>query len=215
MSDGNPPEATFSTNRAYQRFIRLIEEQFDVLTWTQGDGDPVFVTLTDLATGDTISLAYLDSLEIDTPAALLTWTGGLLAAHGPFDGLPAARQYGFDLAMADRAVAVTQPIPLLPPADRDITTDTWQPVMPSAMTGTRAAVCDTPTVVTVLHDPVADTAVCAGPFLTTVDARAWRPVLDRDANRLVLPLRRPATAPPGIAALMHLNDNTDPGTADA
>jgi hypothetical protein len=57
-------------NRAWQRFTDLLGEHFNVMTWTKQDGRPVLTTLSDLATGDTFTVAILDSLEMRQPHAL-------------------------------------------------------------------------------------------------------------------------------------------------
>src|SRR4051794_32374824 len=69
-------------NRAWRRFTTVAGEHFDVGDWTREDGRPVRVSLTDLDSGDVLTLAILDSLENRDPYALLVLTAdGAMAAY--------------------------------------------------------------------------------------------------------------------------------------
>jgi hypothetical protein len=88
---------TFDTdNRAWRRFGEVTSDHFDLLTWTREDGRPTLLTVVDLASGDTFTVAVLDSLEVDQPHAVLAChRDGTLTVHGPFhpDRRSAARPH--------------------------------------------------------------------------------------------------------------------------
>ena len=57
-------------NRAWRRFTTTTVEHLDVVEWTREDGRPVMVSLVDLDSGDTVTLAVLDSVENRDPHVL-------------------------------------------------------------------------------------------------------------------------------------------------
>ncbi|MCZ7421170.1 hypothetical protein O7605_16830 [Verrucosispora sp. WMMA2121] len=102
MRYGTDDEHPFDTdNRAWRRLRDVTSEHFDAITCNRDpDGRPVLLTLRDMRTGDTVTLAVLDSLEIRDPHTLLAvHTSGDLGAHGPTSGAEAAHSHAATLAL--------------------------------------------------------------------------------------------------------------------
>src|SRR5205814_5552651 len=66
----NPTNDFDPTNRAWQRLHLAVEEHLDVITWRRDDGRPVLLSLVDLRSGDVVTLAVIDSLQLRDPHAL-------------------------------------------------------------------------------------------------------------------------------------------------
>jgi hypothetical protein len=192
-------EYPFDTdNRAWRRFTDLLGEHFDVLTWTKEDGRPVLTTLSDIASGDTFTVAILDSLEMRQPHTLLAFaTGCEIAAHGPFDGQSAAADYAPQLAMTDPRVAATRPTPLHHPDQTTLPDDTWIGIPADLARAAHPALTDAAAAVLVLLDHTRALLAAIGPFTSHDAAGAWQPTpgLDPGIDRLVVPLHPAAPIP--------------------
>ncbi|MEU7875790.1 hypothetical protein [Dactylosporangium sp. NPDC049140] len=132
MRYGTDTNTPFDTdNHAWRRFTTTVaDDHFDVVTWTRPDDRPVMVTLVDLHTGDTCTLAVLDSLEVRDPHALLTVTAAAeLTLHGPAAGATAADGHAAHLALTDPdaaiAIAASRAVPLHHPATTTLPDATW------------------------------------------------------------------------------------------
>jgi len=89
----------------------------------------------DPASGDIVTLAVMDSLEIGDPYALLAVTTEMgLALHGPFDADTAAPR----LVASDSTVAQTRPVRLHHPDQPALPDDAWPPPADVAGHGRRA-----------------------------------------------------------------------------
>jgi hypothetical protein len=179
-------------NRAWRRFIDVLGEHFDVLDWTKEDGRPVLTTLVDLASGDAFTVAVMESLEVREPHTLLAFTtGGELAAHGPFDGEPAAESYAPHLATADATVAATRAMPLHHPDQPDIPDDAWLAIPPQYATLAHPALLDARAAALVLLDRTRTLLSVVGPFRNHAEADAWTPTPDLDPgiDRLIVALQ--------------------------
>jgi hypothetical protein len=188
-------------NRAWRRYVDLLGEHFDVIGWTTDDGRPVLTTLVDLDSGDMFTVAIMDSLEVREPYTLLAFTaGGELAAHGPFDGQPAAVSYAPHLAMADATVAATRPIPLHHPGQPALPDEAWLAVPAEFARLARPALLDARAAALVLLDRTHGLLTVVGPFRSHAAARAWRPTpeLGPAIDRLIVGLH-PAPVEPHIA----------------
>lgn len=192
MSHGTAPETSFDPdNRCWQRFGHIITEHFDAIFWVREDGRPVLLRLRDPRTGDTFTLAVIDSQEVRQPHVLLTIsTTGHLAAHGPASGAEAADAYAPALAFTDTTVAATRPAPLHDPAHTPLPDSAWVD-MPAELGATlRPADDDTSTAVVVLLDRDGGRLAAAGPFRNHATASAWQADgrHTHNADRLVVPL---------------------------
>ncbi|RNH99662.1 hypothetical protein EEZ25_21965 [Micromonospora aurantiaca] len=193
MRFGTDNEHPFDTdNRAWRRLADVTSEHFDVITWTRDpDGRPVLLTLGDLRTGDMITLAVLDSLEIRDPYALLAvHTGGELAAHGPTSGAETARSLAPILALDSTTLAVTKPVPLHDPATTALPATCWVDLPTTLAAALRPALDDARTAVLVLLDRTQGWLAAVGPFPTHTAADTWQPDggPGRAADRLIVPL---------------------------
>jgi hypothetical protein len=193
----NPTGHFDAGNRAWQRYIQVLEEHFDVLTWAKEDGRPVLRTLRDLATGDMFTVAIIDSLEAKDPHVLLTLSGSTdLAAHGPFTGGTAASNYGPRLALTDLTVTHTRTALLHHPNQPTLPDDAWLGGLPADLADNiRPALATTNSTALVLLDRDRAVLTVVGPFRSFDAADGWRPSPDIDAgiDRLVVPLH---SAPP-------------------
>ncbi|MFG3645075.1 hypothetical protein ACGF3C_32855 [Micromonospora sp. NPDC047762] len=186
-------EHPFDTdNRAWRRLGDVVGEHFDVITWNRGsDGRPVMLTLTDLRTGDTVTLAILDSLEIRDPYTLLAvHTGGELAAHGPTSGPTAADSHAATHALDSTTLAATRPTPLHDPAATALPATCWVDLPTDLAAALRPALDDARTAVLVLLDRTGGRLAAVGPFPTHTAADTWQPDdgPGRTADRLIVPL---------------------------
>ncbi len=183
-------------NRAWRRFTTVTGEHFETVDWTRDDGRLVMVTLIDLASGDMVSLAVIDSLEIRDPYALLAATAdGALAAYGPFDGDRAASGHAPVLAMTNPAVFATRPVALHPAEQPAVPDEAWLPLPADLAATAHPAPTDTTAAVVVLLDRARTVAATIGPFSNRATADAWRPTPDVDpaVDRLIVGLH---PAPP-------------------
>ena len=58
MRYGTDTDGPFDTdNHAWRRFTAVADDHFEVVTWTRPDDRPVMVSLVDMHTGDTCTLA--------------------------------------------------------------------------------------------------------------------------------------------------------------
>lgn len=181
-------------NRAWRRLLDLLAEHFDVLTWQRAeDSRPVVITLTDIDSGDQLSLGVLDSLEVNDPYVLLAIsTGDQLSAHGPFDGEPAAASHAAWLAASDTNLLATRPAPLLPADQARHLDQMWLQIPARFASTVQPADPEIPPVVLVVLDRGQHRLAVIGPFAEQEDAHAWRPRPDGEdltAERLIVSLR--------------------------
>jgi hypothetical protein len=117
-------------NHAYRRLLTASSEQLHSVAWTRDDGRPVLLTLYDLATGDAVTIALLDSIEASHAHALLVLhRDGTIHVHGPFGGEVVATAHAPGLAMTDPSIAATLPLPLHHPGRGDLPPDdAWRPL---------------------------------------------------------------------------------------
>ncbi|MFG1719089.1 hypothetical protein ACGFLT_29030 [Micromonospora chalcea] len=193
MRYGTDDEHPFDTdNRAWRRLRDVTSEHFDAITWNRApDGRPVLLTLRDMRTGDTVTLAVLDSLEIRDPHALIAvHTSGDLDAHGPTSGADAAHSHAATLALDSTTLAVTRPVPLHDPAVTDLPATGWVDLPPDLAHILRPALDDARTAVLVLLDRTDGRLAAIGPFPTHAAADTWQPAdrPGRTAGRLTVPL---------------------------
>ncbi|MET8062171.1 hypothetical protein [Micromonospora sp. NPDC005313] len=193
MRYGTDDDHPFDTdNRAWRRLSDVTSEHFDVITWNRDpDGRPVLLTLRDMRTGDTVTLAVLDSLEIRDPHALLAvHTSGELGAHGPTSGAEAAHSHAATLALDSTTLAVTRPVPLHDPAVTDLPATSWVDLPPDLAPILRPALDDARTAVLVLLDRTEGWLATIGPFPNHAAADTWQPAdgPGRTADRLTVPL---------------------------
>ncbi|MFB9238157.1 hypothetical protein ACFFWC_21805 [Plantactinospora siamensis] len=193
MRFGTDNDHPFDTeNRAWRRLNDVTSEHFDAITWTRDpDGRPVLLTLGDLRTGDMITLAVLDSLEVRDPYALLAvHTGGELAAHGPTDGATAAGSHAATLALDSTTLNLTRPVPLHDPAATALPATCWVDLPTTLAAALRPALDDARTAVLVLLDRSAGRLATVGPFPTHAAADTWQPDGGPGctADRLIVPL---------------------------
>jgi hypothetical protein len=165
-------------NRAWQRFNTSATEQLDIVTWKRDDGRPVLLSLIDLHSGDTVTLAVIDSHEVHDPHALLTLTADpVLTVHGPFDGDNAAHSHAPRMVAADPTVVGTCPVPLHHPIQGALPDTAWV-TMPPDLAAT--VVVDpapdgaAPVAVLLLDRHTARHAL-VGPFPHHQAAQAWQP----------------------------------------
>ncbi|MGX4657849.1 hypothetical protein ACWCHM_29640 [Micromonospora sp. SCSIO 07396] len=194
MRYGTDNEHPFDTdNRAWRRLDDVTGEHFDAITWTRDpDGRPVLLTLTDIHSGDTVTLAVLDSLEIRDPHTLLTvHTSGELDAHGPTSGATAAGSHAATLALDSTTLAATRPVPLHAPAATALPATCWVDLPTDLAAALRPALDDARAAVLVLLDRTSGRLAAVGPFPTHAAADVWQPDTGpgRTADRLIVPLR--------------------------
>lgn len=192
MRYGNDDEYPFDTdNRAWQQLLAVASEHFEVLTWKrEGDGRPMIITLAHAASGDMVSLAVMDSLEVTEPHVLLAvHTDGRLTAHGPGKGPATAQEYAPVLALTDATTAATVAVPLHDPTEPSVPDAAWRHVPDDITAGLRTAPADTRTGVVVLLDRAGQRLAVAGPFADEVSATVWAPAeADEAIEQLLVPL---------------------------
>ncbi|GAA3302490.1 hypothetical protein Dvina_51520 [Dactylosporangium vinaceum] len=163
-------------NHAWQRFTTVAADHFDVVTWTRPDDRPVMVSLVDLHTGDTFTVAVLDSLEVRDPHVLLALsTTGELTVHGPADGVAAVTDYGTHLAVTGTALQATGTVPLHAPASADLPETAWIDLPPNPVTAAAYDGDGARAVALVLIDRERDRLAVIGPFPNRDTAERWRP----------------------------------------
>ncbi len=185
-------------NRAWQRLSTALADHLDVITWQRSDGRPILVSLVDLHSGDIVSLAVIDSLEIRDPYALLAATTDFaLTVHGPFDGANAAASHAPHLVGADPTVVGTCPTPLHHPDQPTLPDTAWVDMPDDLATHAHLAVGDAtaPVVLLLLLDRGQGRHALVGPFPHHHAADTWhpQPATDLGVDRHVIALH-PAQA---------------------
>jgi hypothetical protein len=182
-------------NRAYQRWRHLIDEHFTILAWETADtGRPALVTMMDPDSGDTFTVAIVESLEERDPHALLTVTvTAQLLAYGPFAGEQATTSAAPTLAHTIPDIHATCPVPLHDPGEPTVPDSVWR-ALPPHLTDLQPAPTDAPSAALVLLDRAAARVATIGPFTVVTAAALWQPtVAPTDVERLVIALQ-PASA---------------------
>ena len=189
-------EYPFDTdNRAWQRLLALASEHFEVIDWTREDGRPTILTLAHVSSGDLISLAVLDSLEMTDPHVLLAvHTEGLLTAHGPSKGPATATEYAPELVLHDPSITNTIAVPLHDPAEPAIADADWRHAPDDIAVRLRTAPADTRTAVVVLLDRARQRLTAVGPFTDLIGAVTWTPAEPDDAIEQFLVRLHPIVA---------------------
>ncbi len=191
QTDMSTPTADpFQTNHAYQRLIAVGGRHMHAVS-RSGDGWPVVLTLYDLATGDAVTIALLNSIQASRAHALLVrHRDGALSDHGPFDGENAAAATAPALALTDRTVAATLPLPLHHPTSGDLPPDdAWRPLHQTTASGTVAAPAQPVQAALVLIDQPRQRLAVVGPFPDHAAATRWQPAdPDPDVDRVIVPM---------------------------
>ncbi|MFC4148049.1 hypothetical protein ACFO0M_17475 [Micromonospora mangrovi] len=191
----NTPYPFDANNHAYQRFLTLTGEHFEVVRWDTTTGRPALLTLIDISSRDAFSVALLDTDEDPQPHALLAvTTDAALSLHGPIRGRAAAADYAPHLAMRDARVAATTPAALHHPDTPTIRPDEWLTVPPDIASAAHTPPGDTTSVGLVLLDRDRAQLAVVGPFPTSGDAQAWQSDTDGwpTIDRLTVALQPPA-----------------------
>ena len=157
------------------------DERYHARAWPVGSGH----------SGDIVTLAVLDSLEIRDPYALLALTTDLtVTAHGPFDDRTVADSYAPRLATADPRVTGTCPVPLHHPDQPTMPDTAWVPMLPAIATRVTPAPAGAAPVALLLLDRNTGRHALVGPFPHHRAAQAWQPTppagpdIDRDVLSL-------------------------------
>jgi hypothetical protein len=196
---GAATDAFNPDNGACRRFTTMTIEHLDVIGWTREDGRPVMVSLVDLDSGDTVTLAVIDSLEDCDPHALLTITAdGAMVAYGPFAGGQTAAGHAPRLAAADPSVIATCTAALHPADDPALPDRAWRPTPDEIAAGAHPAGGDSGATVVALLNRTRAVCAIVGPFENHAAADAWRPTqhIDRSVDRLVIGLQTPPPPDP-------------------
>jgi hypothetical protein len=182
-------------NRAWRRFSAAITEGIDVITWQTVDQDrPVMLSIVDQGSGDAVTLAVIDSVEVRDPHVVITVSReGGLAVHGPVDGPQAAAAHGPNLARTDLTIAATKPAPL---HGRDAgATPLWEPV-PAHLAGILHPEPVEHAAAVVLLDRTTNTLIVVGPFVDDHTAAAWNTAAHGSGHdTLIVPLHHLVAAP--------------------
>ncbi|RKN46162.1 hypothetical protein [Micromonospora endolithica] len=181
-------------NRAYQRFLTLAGEHFEIVGWNNATGRPAMLTLIDISSRDAFSLALLDTAEDRQPHALLAaTTDATLSLHGPLAGSATACDYAPHLAMHNADIAATTPAALHHPDTTTIDTSEWLTIPPDIAAAAHTQTPDTTSVGLVLLDRDRAQIVIVGPFPSPDDAQAWQPDTDGwpPVDRLTVALHPP------------------------
>ncbi len=196
MRYGTDTDSPFDTdNHAWRRFTTVAEDHFEVVTWTRPDERPVMVCLVDLHTGDTCTLAVLDSVEVRDPHALLIATAtGEVTVHGPAAGATAAHGHAAHLAVTDTTIAASRSVPLHHPATTAVPDNSWVDLPPTLITPAPTD-GDVRTVAVLLIDR--DRLAVVGPFGNRATADRWRPTNVGTTERHVTALHPIPPTPPG------------------
>lgn len=186
-------------NHAWQRFTTVAADHFDVVTWTRPDDRPVMVSLVDLHTGDTFTVAVLDSLEVRDPHVLLALsTTGELTVHGPADGIAAVTDHAPHLALTAADVQATRAVALHPPANTDVPATAWIDLPPNPVTTPPYDGSGARTVALLLINPDRARLAVVGPFPNRETADRWQPTDGGTVERHVVPLQPIPPAPPTL-----------------
>ncbi|WP_433388642.1 hypothetical protein [Micromonospora sp. KLBMP9576] len=194
----NDIEHPFDTsNRAYQRFLTLASDHFEIVGWNNADtGRPTLITLIDIGSRNAFSLALLDTAEDQQPHALLAvTTTNALSLHGPIPGRAATAHYAPHLAMHDADIAATTPVTLHDPDEPNVSDDEWTSIPPDIAHAARTTTLDADRVALALLDRDRAQLAVVGPFPTIDAADAWQPAADGwpPADRLLLAVHAPVT----------------------
>lgn len=200
MRYGTDTGSPFDTdNHAWQRFATVAADHFDVVTWTRPDDRPVMVSLVDLHTGDTFTVAVLDSVEVRDPHVLLALsTTGELTIHGPTDGTAAATDHSSHLAATDTTVQATRPVPLHHPATTAIPDTAWVDLPTASVTAAPHDGGGSRTVALLLIDTERDRLAVVGPFPDSETADRWQPTDRGIVERHLTPLQPIPPQPPRL-----------------
>ncbi|MFV2102098.1 hypothetical protein [Micromonospora sp. LOL_024] len=182
-------------NRAYQRFLALAGEHFEVVGWDNAtSGRPAMLTLIDIGSRDAFSLALLDTAEDRQPHALLAvTTDATLSLHGPLAGRATASDYAPHLAMHNADIAATTPAALHHPDTTTIDASEWLTIPPDIAAAVHTRMPDTSGVGLVPLDRDGAQLAVVGPFPSPDDAQAWQPDTDGwpPVDRLTVALHPP------------------------
>ena len=162
-------------NRAYTRFLTVASEHFDVGQWIRdADQRPVMMTMTDVASGDSFTVALMDSVE-DTSTHVLTAfdLDCQITAHGPFGGENAAVSYAPHLVMARGDIAATRSLRLHSPDVTALPADAWTAMPPEIAEAAYPALVDAPAAIAVLFDRQRHLFCAVGPFPADASAADW------------------------------------------
>jgi hypothetical protein len=174
MPEHRPRPSVNPNNRAYQHFHTIAAQHFDLLAWRVADDLPTLLSLVHPTSGDTLTVALVDSHEIHEPYVLLAIsTAVAITAHGPFNGHAAASSQAPYLAMFDDRVAAIRPIRLHRPDHTTPADLGWAAIPQPLLPGLRPALVDTRGCVLLLVDRAAGRLAAAGPFPHRAAARGW------------------------------------------
>ncbi|MDH6466073.1 hypothetical protein M2302_006279 [Micromonospora sp. A200] len=183
-------------NRAYQRFLTLTSDHFEVVGWDNATTGRPTMILIDLGSRDAVSLALLDTAEDRRPQALLAaTTTAALSLHGPIPGRAAAADYALHLAMHDADIAATTPVALHHPNQPHISPDEWLSIPAEIAAAARTSTLDSTAVALVLLDHDRSQLTVVGPLASISQAEAWQPAADGwpPVDRLLLAVQPPRT----------------------
>ncbi|MBM0260120.1 hypothetical protein [Micromonospora sp. 4G55] len=182
-------------NRAYQRFLTLTSDHFEVVGWDNATtGRPAMITLIDIGSRDAFTFALLDTVEDRQPHALLAATTTAMSLHGPIPGRAAAADYAPHLAMHDADIAATTPVALHHPNQPHISPDEWLSIPPAIAAAARTSTLDSTAFALVLLDRDRTQLTVVGPFASISQAEAWQPAADGwpPVDRLLVAVHPPA-----------------------
>ncbi|GIG63392.1 hypothetical protein Lfu02_77640 [Longispora fulva] len=174
-------------NRAFQRFLALLPDHFDVNRWEIPDtGQTVAVLLTDAASGDSFQVAFLDSAEPAAPSVLITIDlSGAVRAVGVYPSQDSAADSADDIAAADESVAMSVALILNDP----VAAGAWLPVTGHIVEVVHQPDEDFERAVVLLVDHARLQLAATGPFPDRASAEAFAAQAGRGIGRIVAPLR--------------------------
>lgn len=180
-------------SRAWQQFLKLVEEHFETVCWHDAHGRPTLLSLIDLASGEGLTLAPLDAVDTDSAAVLVVSAADTsLSARGPLAGSAVANDLTYRLfEAADRPTGATCPVLLHPPDQPHIPPQAWIEVPePLARDMWAAPAVGEGPVLLVLLDRAAAMMKVIGPLATVSEAERWapQPPPDGPVDRLVVAL---------------------------
>jgi hypothetical protein len=197
MSHDHPGDHPFTVdNHAYQRLRTVLEEHFDVIVWGQRDDRPVMATLSDIGTGDAMTIAFIDTFEMRDPHCLVVADQHCaVVAHGPCPGLYAAASLAPQVALSDPATFYTQPLPLRPP-DADRGELAWRQAGGFFIDKAHHAHGSGRGLAVLLIEAARRQIAAVGPFATWDAAETWAQKATGDTVRAVTLLLRPPQPTP-------------------